>query len=251
MVYPPGQGKSGEYLMRLWRQYLEEYAASEDQVERQIIGAAYRSAEILGFLAERLDQDGKHRDELTQRTGIFKEAAGRAENLEDCLITATFSLYNFFNTLGHQFASGSPEADGLIREIDQQVHTRTVSAGQVERAAAALEAAFPLLSIMSLALDPVGEMTDAIRQVEQRFAEASARVASPSERLVNALYRIVEMMQLFTVLSDADLRSQVEQIASRFEEEDQAPELKYKLRNGFCRLFELSHLVTTQLDEVL
>jgi len=251
MVYPPGQGKSGEYLMQLWRQYLEDYAASEENVERQIIGAAYRSAEILGFLAARLDRDGRQRDEIAQRTGIFKEAAGRAENLEDCLITATFSLYNFFNSLGHQFASGNPEAEKLIGDIDQQVRTRTGDAGQVERAAAALEAAFPLLSIMALALDPVGEMTDSVRQVERRFAESSARVASPSERLVNALYRIVEMMQLFAVLSDADLRGQVEQIASRFEEDDQAPELKYKLRNGFCRLFELSHLATTQLDEVL
>jgi len=59
------------------------------------------------------------------------------------------------------------------------------------------------------------------------------------------------MMQLFASLSDGELQDQVQQIATRFQEEDQAPEMRLKLRNGFCRLFELGHLVTTHIDAIL
>jgi len=61
----------------------------------------------------------------------------------------------------------------------------------------------------------------------------------------------VEMMQILVLLSDADLRDQVEQMAARFQEEDQSADLRLKLRNGFCRLFELGHLLTTHLDGIL
>jgi hypothetical protein len=59
------------------------------------------------------------------------------------------------------------------------------------------------------------------------------------------------MMQVMAILSDPDLRGQVEQIAARFQEEDQAADPVLKVRNGFCRLFELTHLLTTHLDEIL
>jgi len=131
------------------------------------------------------------------------------------------------------------------------VRIRTQSAGQVERSAVALQAVFPLLSLLTLVLDQEQSLTSAIRQVEQRFA-AGASVASTNwEHLINALYRVVEMMQLLAVLSDDGLRDQVNQIASQFQEEDHTSDVRLKLRNGFCRLFELGHLVTTHLDELL
>ncbi|MGA2260367.1 MAG: hypothetical protein ABSH28_02905, partial [Acidobacteriota bacterium] len=86
---------------------------------------------------------------------------------------------------------------------------------------------------------------------EGRFAAASSRAGTDEDHLLNALYRLVEMMQIFVALSDFELRDQVQQIASVFKEEDQAPDLQLKLRNGFCRLFELGHLVTTHLDEII
>jgi hypothetical protein len=57
-------------------------------------------------------------------------------------------------------------------------------------------------------------------------------------------------MQVFVSLSDSELRDQVGEIAVRFQEEDQNKGLRLKLRNGFCRFFELSHLLANQLDEV-
>jgi hypothetical protein len=62
---------------------------------------------------------------------------------------------------------------------------------------------------------------------------------------------MVEMMQIFVILSDAELKDQVQQITARFQEEDQAVEPMRKIGNGFCRLFELGHLLTTHLDEIL
>jgi len=46
-------------------------------------------------------------------------------------------------------------------------------------------------------------------------------------------------------------QERVNEIASRFQEEDQPKELRYKLRNGFCRFFELGHLVANQVDSIL
>src|SRR2546422_928375 len=125
------------------------------------------------------------------------------------------------------------------------------AAGPSERATAALGASFPLLSLMTLFVDQGRGMASAVRQIEQRFAEGGSLAGSDWEQALNALYRLVEMMQLFAILSDAELRDQVQQIAARFKEEDQVSDLRLKLRNGFCRTFELAHLVTTQLDEVL
>jgi hypothetical protein len=251
MVYPPGQGKSGDYLMQLWRDYLEQYAESEGDVHKQIIVGSYHAAEVFAALSMTLNREGRYRDLIDQRVGYFREGKRRARDFEDCLINATFSLYNNLNTLSHQFTEGHPDAAKLIGEIDDQVRIRAQAAGQVERSAAALQAVFPLLSLMTLVLDQEQAMTSAIRQVEQRFA-AGAGVASTNwEHLVNALYRAVEMMQLFAVLSDDGLRDQVNQIASHFQEEDHTSDVYLKLRNGFCRLFELGHLVTTHLDELL
>ena len=108
-----------------------------------------------------------------------------------------------------------------------------------------------MLGLMTLVLDQDGSTTQVIRQIEQRFANGAGRASSPWEHLLNALYRTVEMMQLFVLFSDPELKDQVQQIATEFEEDDQTPELKLKLRNGFCRLFELGHLVTMHLDEIL
>jgi hypothetical protein len=251
MVYPPGQGKSGPYLMQLWRKYLEQYAGNDGKVEDQIVIGSFYSAEAFGFLSLTLDREGKFKDLIEQRIRYFAEGSKRARIFGDHLVNATFGIYNHLNTLCRQFGSGSPPALDLIEKIDEQVHHRIESADQIESAAAAIRAAFPLLSLMTLVLDRGESLTPAIRQVEQRFSAGASKSKSNWEHLLNSLYRMVEMMQLFVVLSDADLRSQVDQIAARFEEEDQPADPRLKLRNGFCRLFELTHLLTTHLDEIL
>ncbi len=251
MVYPPGQGRSGEQLMQLWRDYLEQFAESEGDVHKQIVVGSYHAAEVFAALSRTLDREGRYRELIDLRSGYFREGGKHAGDFDDCLINATFSLYNHLNTLSRQFTEGHPDAAGLIADVDRQVHDLTCGEGRLERAAAALQAVFPLLSLMTLTLDEQQAMTSAIRQVEQRFAAGARAATTHTERLINALYRLVEMMQLFAVLSDYELRDQVNQIASRFQEEDLTPDVHLKLRNGFCRLFELGHLVTTHLDEIL
>jgi hypothetical protein len=250
MVFPPGQGESGEYLMQLWRQYLEQYAENEENLEAQIITGSYHAAEVFGSLSLTLDRDGSDRELIDERRGFFRQGSEQAVEFQDCLVNATFSLYNHLNTLSHQFVRGNAEAENLILEIDKQVQLHTQPAKQIVRAAAALAAAFPLLSIITMVLDQEGAFTPAIRNIEQRFAAGTRRASSEWEGLLNALYRLVEMMQVFAVLTDAELRNQVEQIAGRFKEEDKV-DLHHRLRNGFCRLFELGHLVTTHLDGIL
>src|SRR5213594_3847190 len=73
MVFPPGQGKSGDYLMALWRQYLQEYAEREGSVESQVVVAANHSAEILGFFSLSLDREGTYRSIIDQRITSFRE----------------------------------------------------------------------------------------------------------------------------------------------------------------------------------
>ena len=94
-------------------------------------------------------------------------------------------------------------------------------------------------------------MTQTIRQIQQRFAAGAKAATSDWEHLISALYRIVEMVQVFALLTDADLKDQINQIATRFKEEDQSKEVALKLRNGFCRLFELGHLLVTHVDDML
>ena len=74
------------------------------------------------------------------------------------------------------------------------------------------------------------------------------RAATSQEQLLNALYRLVEMMQIFVTVSDPELVGHVRPIAARFQEEDRHADLLSKLRNGFCRLFELGHMLASQLD---
>lgn len=140
------------------------------------------------------------------------------------------------------------DASTLIGGIDEQVHISAESAEPVQRSAAALRACFPLLSLISIALDQDRRMTAVVRQLEQRFAAGANAASSDWEHLLNALYRVVEMIQVFALLTDSDLKDQINQIATRFTEEDQVTELPLKLRNGFCRLFELGHLLTTHVD---
>ena len=59
------------------------------------------------------------------------------------------------------------------------------------------------------------------------------------------------MIQVLALVTDPDLRDQINQIAMRFKEEDQTKDLKLKLRNGFCRLFELGHLLITHVDAMI
>jgi hypothetical protein len=229
--------------MDMWRRYLEQYAEREGNLHGQIVVGAYHSAEIFGSLSRILDRESKYRDLIDQREEYFRQGKERAETFDDQLVNGTFSIYNHVNTLTHQFAIGNSEAETLIRQVDEQVRSKVQDASQMERSASAMRAAFPLLSVMALVLDQDGVMTKAIREIEKRFAAGSG--------LVNSLYRVVEMMQVLVLLSDADLRSQVDQIAARFQEEDQTPEATQKIRNGFCRLFELTHLLTAHLDELL
>jgi hypothetical protein len=237
--------------MQLWRRYLEQYAGHEGSVEEQVVVASYHAAEVFGLLALTLDREEKYRNLTQQRIGFFDRGSEQARAFGDCLVNGTFSLYNHVNTIAHLLTDGNTPAVDLIREVDHQVHSRIESAGQLERAAAALGAAFPLLGLVTIAMDRANSVTGAIRQVEQRFIGASEQAISAQDRLLNGLYRIVEMMQLFAALSDQALLDQALQIAARFQEEDRTRDPMLKMRNGFCRIFELGHLVTTHLDEIL
>jgi hypothetical protein len=251
MIYPPGQGKSGRRLMQLWREYLEKYADKEGDVESQIIVAAYHSVEVLTALSQSLDGNSRYKELIDARASVFREAGKQADSFSNALINATFSLYNSLNTLSHQFAEGNPEAASLIKGVDAQVHLSVAPGEPAARTAAAVRACFPLLAMIAIALDQHQEMTFAIRHVEQRFASGARAAASDWENLLNALYRIVEMMQIIVLVTDPELKDQIDQIATRFKEEDQSKELPLKLRNGFCRLFEFGHLLATQVDSML
>jgi len=251
MIYPPGQGKSGYFLMQLWRDYLEQYADKEGDVDGQTVVAAYHSVEILSALSRNLDRECRYRALMDQRLSYFHEGIERATDFPGRLINATFSIYNSLNTLSHQFTEGNSEASSLIGKVDEQVHLSTESGEPVQQSAAALRACFPLLGLITIALDQDQVMTQTIRHIEQRFAAGAKAAVSEWEHLVNALYRVVEMIQLFALLTDPDLKDQISQIATRFKEEDQARELSLKLRNGFCRLFELGHLLVTHVDEMV
>ncbi len=237
--------------MQLWRHYLEEYAENDGNPRQQVVVGAYHADEILGFLSRMLDREGKYKETIDQRISLFEDGRNRAKDFEDHLVNASFSLYNHLNTLSRQFATGNLAAGELLQQIDEQVHLKIRPADQVERSAAALNAAFPLVSVMTLVLNQGATMAEAIRQVEQRFVAGANSARTELEKLVNALYRIVEMMQILVSVSDSALKEQVRQIASHFQDEDQESDLTLKLRNGFCRLFELGHLLVNHLDEVL
>ncbi len=251
MVYQPGEGKSGERLSQLRRQYLEKYAEKEGDVGSQIIVAAYHCVEVLTVLSQILDANDRYRDLINARAVLFRQGCDHADNFANSLINATFSLYNSLNTLSHQLSEGNAEADALIRGVDERVQKNVAPAGAAARTAAALNACFPLLTLIALAMDHHQEMAPEIQSVEQRFASGAQAAASDWENSVNALYRIVEMMQILALVTDPDFRDQIDGIATRFKEEDQSRELSHKLRNGFCRLFELSHLLTTQVDSMI
>ncbi len=248
MVYPPGQGKSGNFLMNLWRKYLEEYADRDGDVEGQIVAGANSTVEILTSLCRTLDGRDRYKDVIDQRIAIFEEGTRQAAVFEDRLLNATFSIYNSLNTLSHQFAEGNAQALGMIRSVDEQAQQSIKSGTQIGRSAAALRACFALVGLMTIALDEQQAMTQAIRQLEQRFSSGAQAAATEWEHLLNALYRIVEMMQLLALLTDPALKDRIEQIASRFQEEDQVREIPLKMRNGFCRFFELGHLIITHVD---
>ncbi len=237
--------------MQLWRQYLEQYADKEGDIEGQTITAAYHTVEILTSLSRTLDNNNRYKVLIDQRIDFFHEGSKRAGNYLDCIINATFSIYNCLNTLSHQLTEGNEESSALIRKVDEQVHQSAESGDPVDRSAAALRAGFPLLGLVSFALDTDQVMTGAIRQIEQRFAAGASAASSSWDHLLNALYRSVEMMQVVAILTDPDLKDQINQIATRFKEEDHAKEFRFKLRNGFCRLFELGHLIAIQVDAML
>jgi len=251
MVYPPGQGRSGEMLKRLWRQYLEQSAANDGDVEAQIVVGAYHSAEIFGFLSLSLDRERRFRKLIDQRMEFFREGVRRAREFGDRLVTASFTLYNHLNTLCHQFSGGHPSAKDLMQGIDEQVRDRIQQDSQIARSAEALRACFPLLGLMTLYLRDDAKAAAAVRRVEERFAAGSGKAVTEWDHMLNALYRLVEMMQLFVALSDSELNDQAQQIATQFQEDDRTPDLQLKLRNGFCRLFELGHLITTHLDATI
>ena len=237
--------------MQLWREYLEQYADKDGDIEGQAITGAYHAVEILTSLCTMLDTNDRYREIIDQRLAFFREGSKRAENHIDCLINATFSIYNCLNTLSHQLTEGNSESSALIQKVDELVHQSADSGDPVERSAAALRAGFPLLGLIAIALDTDQTMIGVTRQVEQRFSAGASAASSGWERLLNALYRAVEMMQIIVLLTDPDLKDQINQIATHFKEEDQAKELRFKLRNGFCRLFELGHLLATQLDAMI
>jgi hypothetical protein len=251
MVYPPGQGKSGQRLMTLWRDYLEQYADKEGDAERQTIVGAYKSVDILDEFSRILDRENRYMQLIDQRHSLFEKASKQAESFPDSLLNAAFAIYNGLNTLSHQFTDGNDSAAALIRKVDEQVRLSVESGGQIDRSAAALRASFALIGLIGITLDQDRSMTSAIRQVEQRFSSAANAASSNWEHLVNALYRAVEMTQILVLLTEPDLRDQINQIASRFQEDDREKNLTLKLRNGFCRFFEFAHLMITQVDSMV
>ena len=248
MINQPEQGKSASYLAQLRQNYLKQYSATEGDVEAQIIVAAYNSVHVLTELSKILDRDSRYRELIDQRSLVFKEAGKQARIYSDCLLSAAFSIYNALNTVCHQLTEGNDQAASLIRNIDEQVHQSVDSNEALARPAAAMRACFPLLGLITIASDEHQAMTDAIRHVEQRFSAAAKAAKSDLDHLVNALYRLVEMFQIFALLTDADLKDQIDQIASIFKAEDQTKDLHFKIRNGFCRIFELGHLLASQVD---
>lgn len=237
--------------MLLWRKYLEQYADKEGDVEAQTIIAAYCSVQVIASLSQILDRNDRYKELIDQRLSIFLEGSRQAEAYIDCLLNASFSIYNSLNTLSHQLTEGNPEAASLIRTVDEQVRSSINSGELLARPAAALRACFPLLGLITIASDEHHSMTQAIRHVEQRFTSGAQAAVSDWDHLLNALYRIVEMVQIFALLTDSELQDQIDQIATRFKEEDQTSELPLKLRNGFCRLFELVHILAVQVDTML
>ena len=87
MVYPPGQGKSGRYLMKLWRRYLEKYADMDGDIEGQIIVGANLTVEILTALSRTLDGSNRYKDVIDQRIAIFRTGTKRAGIFEDRILT--------------------------------------------------------------------------------------------------------------------------------------------------------------------
>lgn len=237
--------------MMLWRKYLEQYADKEGDVEAQTIIAAYYSVQVISALSQILDRNDRYKELIDQRLSIFLEGSRQAEAYIDCLLNAAFSIYNSLNTLSHQLTEGNPEAASLIRNVDENVRSSINSSEPIARPAAALRACFPLLGLITIASDEHHSMTQAIRHVEQRFTSGAHAAVSDWDHLLNALYRVVEMVQIFALLTDSELQDQIDQIASRFKEEDQTRELPLKLRNGFCRLFELVHILAVQVDTML
>lgn len=237
--------------MDLWCRYLEEYAEKDGCVEEQILVGCCHSAEILGWLAHTLDRTGRLTSMIEAREKAFKQGAEKSEVFGEHLANGAFGIYGHLQSLALLFVSGSGEAQHLIREVNAQLRRQMQEGDTLGAAAAAMRASFPLVSLMTMAVDRGGLLTSSIRQVEQRYREGAERAESDWDQLLNALYRIVEMMQMLVVISDAELRVQVEQIAARFEEEDHCKDRKSKMRNGFCRLFELGHLLTTHLDDIL
>lgn len=237
--------------MQLWREYLEQYADKEGNTEGQTIVAAYHAVLVLTALSRILDRDSRFKEVINQRIAIFQEGRKQAEAYADCLLNASFSIYNSLNTLCHQMTEGNARAAQLIGDIDAQVRQSVGSAAPGARPSAALRAGFPLLGLITIALDDHQVMTEAIRHVEKRFASGASAAVSDEQHLLNALYRMVEMLQICALLTDAELRDQIDQIASRFKEEDQAQEVPLKIRNGFCRLFELGHLLASQVDAMV
>ena len=98
MVYPPGQGKSGQRLMQLWREYLEKYADSEGKPENQTVIGAYQAGEVLIAFSQTMDGEQRYKQVIDERLYYFREGSKQAKNFKDCILNAAFSIYNSFNT---------------------------------------------------------------------------------------------------------------------------------------------------------
>lgn len=247
MTHSPDSPPLGE----LWRRYLEQYADHEGDIEAQTLVAAHHAFGVFSALGRLLDPGGRYRPLIDQREAIFTEGCRHARTHPDRMLNAAFALYNALNTLGHQLSGGNQEAAGLIAEVDARVRAEVAAAAPSARAGTALAACFPLLGLVTIAADGQEALTEAIRHVERRFADGMRAARTDRERLLCALYRMVEMLQLFALATDAGLRDRIDQIATRFREEDRTGDEGLKERNGFCRLFELGHLLAVQVDALL
>ncbi len=245
MTDPTGRGPSGGSLEALGRAYLEAYAKREGDVRGQILLGADGAAGVLSILARTLGGAPACGDLVDERIGRLEQGRRGARSFEDRLANASCAIYNSLDALGRLYAEGNEPAADLIRNAGSQARAGGTAAA---RSAAAMRAAFALLGLVTIAADDRQSMTGTIRKLERRFADADLACASDWDHLLNALYRSVEMMQLFALVTGPELAGRIAPVAARFQQEDGQGAILLKMRNGFCRLFELGHLLAAHAD---
>jgi hypothetical protein len=101
-MHPPGQGKLGQYLRRLRREYVDQYSGKEGDVESQAIVAAYHTVKALTAFSRILDGQERYRGLIDQRIFLFNEGSRKAGCYSDWPTKSTpwYELMREFWRLG-------------------------------------------------------------------------------------------------------------------------------------------------------